>query len=271
MKRLSSIRLVVVMLCIFSCMATLMYNICFAQQNNEGMNLLPLSTNPVSGVVIQTTMQRSINWEQKEYSTTEGIKVLMQVVTDAHTDPDKRADALSKLSNFGPWLHNTDNIPELIMAYSLCTDRVEKGRLISCLALSDDRRTLPLLTKYYSEAANDVARAQGAYSLAKWNIRRGVSGLISLLESRELINGRLKLANNVRKTLQRLNLQKGWGIPGKDILLKVNEVGSDVSDDQKMVLYAEEVKKWFAENKHRFPEWKAGDPLPKIEQKDKSD
>ena len=58
-----------------------------------------------------------------------------------------------------------------------------------------------------------------------------------------------------------MNHQKGWGFPTKDIQ-KAIEARGDLSLDEMQVLYIAEIRKWFAENEHRFPEWKPGDPRP---------
>ena len=109
---------------------------------------------------------------------------------------------------------------------------------------------------------SDVARFQGAYALARWNIRQGVRALINLLESGEVGPEGQRFSNEVMKVLQLLNSQENWGLSENEIAQKIGESGSGLNRDQKSALHIAEIKKWFAENENRFPDWKPGDPLP---------
>jgi hypothetical protein len=62
-------------------------------------------------------------------------------------------------------------------------------------------------------------------------------------------------------TFRGLNKRKGWGCPEKEIRTSL-EQRSDLGPEERAVLWLQQVKRWFAENEHRFPAWKLGDPLP---------
>jgi hypothetical protein len=64
------------------------------------------------------------------------------------------------------------------------------------------------------------------------------------------------------------NARKGWGFPEEEVRMALKD-RTDLDDDQKAAAYIAEIKKWFAQNEHRFPDWKPGDPLPKINRKEK--
>ncbi len=100
--------------------------------------------------------------------------------------------------------------------------------------------------------------------MARWNIRSGVSKLINLLESRHVGPQGQRFGNEVMKVVQGLSEHNGWGLPEGEILRRIMESRSDLNQDQKIGLHVVEIKKWFAENEERFPDWKPGDPLPEI-------
>jgi hypothetical protein len=61
--------------------------------------------------------------------------------------------------------------------------------------------------------------------------------------------------------LEDLNDLKDWGFPITDVKEEVEEIEDFKA---RYATYRERWKEWFAENKQRFPDWKAGDPLPEV-------
>lgn len=229
-----------------------------AQPNDTKRPVLPLSPIPVLRPKVDDAISRSINWKQSEYQVSDAIQVLVEVIANAQSELPERRMALQSLGTLGSALRNTDAVVELMAQYEKVTDAEEKRLLVGCLAVSNDARALPLFARFLEDATEDVSRFQGAHALARWNVRSGVAGLIKLLDSREVGPEGQRLANEVLKVLQHLNRQKGWGMNEERILQKVNmrKTGSH------QVEYVAQLKNWFSDNMHRFPDWKPGDQLP---------
>ncbi|MGB2984910.1 MAG: HEAT repeat domain-containing protein [Phycisphaerae bacterium] len=204
----------------------------------------------------------TVPWQGRDYPAADGINVLMEVIANPATDPLVRANALGKLGRLASWLPNTNRIPELIALYDTLRERGEKGELLLTLMYSDDPRTLPLFVKVLDKEQDNTLRLLAAHGLAKWNVRRGVVELLPLFECTEPL-GLRTVRDGVAGTFRGLNRRKGWGCPEEEIG-KSMESRPDLDEDQRRGLYIAEVKKWFEENKHRFPDWKPGDPLPKV-------
>lgn len=214
------------------------------------------------------------DWEGRQYGTSEGIQVLMRVVTDAGTDREERAKALERLSTLWPWLRNTDRIPELIALYDTLTGREEKLGLLGCLTRSEDPRGVPLFARVLQHEKDDRVRLFAAIALAQWNVRRGVGELVAGLDSDEVFPqpvyspyGR-KIGDIVLGDFLSKSRDKGWGFPDEEIRKSIETQGG-LGEGKRKALYIAEmkaaVKKWFAENEDRFPDWKPGDPLPAAE------
>jgi len=263
MTRLSVVRM---MLTVSYVLCSTPSNLCrLSAAEGEGSDLkqLPLSPAPAAGVVVKRNLPATIDWESREYQTSDGIPVLLTVIMDDRTDPTKRANALVKLGNLGPHLQGTNHVPALVTVYARLNKQDERRALIGCVAGSDDPRGLPLFAAVLSDAPDEIARFQAAYALARWNIRQGVCALIGLLESRTVgPQEQFLLSDNILRVLQLLNVQKGWGRPDQEILERIGESETGLTEDRKVALYVEEIKKWFEANKDRFPDWKPGDPLP---------
>jgi len=198
----------------------------------------------------------------------------MRAITDGHTDPDERAKALEKLATLWPWLRNTDRIPELIALYDTLTGREEKRGVLGCLTRSEDPRGFPLFARVLQHEKDDMVRLFAAIALAQWNVRRGVAELVARVDSDEVFPqpvyspyGR-NIGDIVLGDFLSKSRDKGWGFPEEEIRKSIEaQVGLD--EAKMKALYIAEmkaaVKKWFAENEHRFPDWKRGDPLPAAE------
>ena len=111
-------------------------------------------------------------------------------------------------------------------------------------------------------------RLSAAKGLSGWNVRRGVATLVELLESEGVLPNPTRMPyvrDNASEFFRNANARKGWGFP-EDETRKSIMSRTDLNDDEKAAHYIAEIKKWFATNEHRFPEWKLGDPLPKVEE-----
>jgi len=231
---------------------------------------LPLCPVPAAGVIAHRTIPSTIEWEGREYEASEGIEILMRVITDDRTDPEKRASAFAGLGTVAPRLQDTDHIPELVALYERLTQQDEKRAVIGCVAESNDRRGLPLFTKVLLDATDESDRFQAAYALAHCNVRQGVRALIDLSQSHELERERPGMRDAIVKVLQALNREKRWGRPDLDILQRINNGEIQWTEAEKLSQYIAELKKWFLENEHRFPGWELGDPLPEVENADEA-
>jgi len=251
---------------VFSFMALLGCDICLAQATHAPGDVLPLSPALAPGANVHREVPRTVQWEQREYSPSEGLELLMRIIMDPEALPQKRANALQALSPFGHKLRNTDHIPELIALYDTFADEGDRRRLVGTLAWSEDPRVLPLFARCLKEARDDLSRWGCADVLARWNIRQGVSVLIDLSESAKLgpERGGQSFTDAPMGTVLGLNRDKGWGLPDVEIVEGIDKIKPRVNDEERRVLFRAEVKKWFEANKDRFPDWKPGDSLPVV-------
>ncbi|UCC32079.1 MAG: HEAT repeat domain-containing protein [Phycisphaerales bacterium] len=270
---LSTILRVVVVLLVVSSAALHSSDLCPAQRDNEEGNVLPLSTVyvPQPGHSRHKTFHTTVNWEGRQYGTSEGIRILMRVITDEGTHPDERAKALESLGTLWPWLRNTGHIPELIALYDTLTAREEKLGVMRCLIRSEEPRGLPLCMNVLDKEKDSFVRLAAAGCLAKWNVRRGVTELVARLDSDEVFPQPFyspygpNIGDNVLGNFLSRSRDRGWGFPEEEIRKSI-EAQTGLDEAKMKALYVAEmkaaVKKWFAENEHRFPDWKPGDPLP---------
>jgi hypothetical protein len=155
---------------------------------------------------------------------------------------------------------------ELAKLYDVASESEKYGILI-CFKASDDPRGIPLFMHVLDGEKNMKLRLSAAGALAHWNIRRGVAELVNLLESKDMLSQPARMPyvrDNALDLFETKNSVKGWGFPAEDIRKSI-EGGLGLEREQFVALYTAEIKKWFAENDHRFPDWKPGDPLPAIE------
>ncbi len=69
--------------------------------------------------------------------------------------------------------------------------------------------------------------------------------------------------DNALDLFETKNRLKGWGFPDQEIR-KAIEGRAGLDREAFVASYTAEIKKWFAENERRFPDWKPGDPLPEV-------
>jgi hypothetical protein len=221
----------------------------------------------VSGATTIRPLYSTVEWEGKEYDAREGTVVLMQVIVDARTDASRRVKALERLGR----LRNTDTTEQLVALYDRVTEREERLETIRCLISSEDPRGFSLFMQVLEDEKDPLVRIFAAVALAQWNIRRGVAELMGVLdECRVDASADRTACNEAAKGFLSLNARKGWGFPEERIRQEIL-ARPDVSDEEMSALFVVEMKKWFAENERRFPDWKLGDPLPKVTPRERDD
>lgn len=235
---------------------------CIAEGETGEKRVLPLSTAyvPVPGEAAGKMLYTTVEWGEHEYQAQEGTTVLMKVIVDAATDSSVRAKALERLSR----LRNRDTTPQLLSLYDDLREAEEKAWLLRCLTSAEDPRGLPLFARVLEQETDDTVRMVAAFSLAQWNVRRGVEELVGLLDSGAPTaqTDRMKYdLDTVINVFATENRRKSWGFPFEKVAKSIGE-RTDLADEQKASLLASEIKKWFSENKDRFPDWNLGDPLP---------
>ena len=247
---------------------------------------LLLSSESVTGPTIRR-LRTSVQWNDREYDVDSGIDVLMNVIRGPEVPLWGRGSALAGLAMLGTQLQGRACMQELAKLYDAATVS-EKGGILLCFLVSDDPRGLPLFVAVLDKEQDNTLRYGAASALVRWNVRRGVAELIHLFESTELPSGRFYpvIGDRARGLFQKLNDRKGWGFRDEEIRGAIDtRLGIDREalkrwesldeETRKSIeaqtqglrekfdaLYFAEIRKWFAENEHRFPDWKPGDPLP---------
>jgi hypothetical protein len=196
----------------------------------------------------------------------------MEVIRDdeQRARPWNAATALTGLAMLGPKLRGHSCLEELA---KLCgsASASEKRGILTCFITSGDPRGIPLFTRALNNELPIDLRLTAARGLAAWNARAGVGGLIELLESSELVQhlaGTPIVGHNALQTFRTYNDRKGWGFSENEWWKAIDD-RADLNEDEKRALYNAEIdkeikriKKWWTENKDRFPDWKPGDRLP---------
>jgi len=230
-----------------------------------------MSTDSVGGHTLQPLLT-SVRWKGREYGIEEGIDLAMSVVRCPRESAGNwnAATALGELANLGPHLKGRPCLDELARLYDHA-QLPEKQIILTCLFASGDPRGIPVFIRTLEKEQNVKLRLRAAGALAQWNIRRGVAELVDLLESKEklLLPGGLMpyVRDKALDLFRTKNRLKGWGfVDHGDEIAESIVSRTDINDDDKRALYFAEmkaaIKKWFAENEDRFPDWKLGDPLP---------
>ncbi|MGB2984912.1 MAG: hypothetical protein WBE26_03435 [Phycisphaerae bacterium] len=204
-----------------------------------------------------------IRWKDQEYEVDAGIDSLMDVIRDRATDASERYAAIGRLSLLHTQLRDKKCIEELMDVYPTVDRWQEKTAILGCLIGSEDPRVLPLLYKVLNTEKDPVLRFGAADGLAQWNIRFGVKGLIALFPSSVKIGDR-RLGYEAFVLFNRKNKLKGWGCPAEEIRAAIADLG-DQAEEQSAKAVVERYRNWFEQNKHRFPDWRPGDPLPEID------
>ncbi len=239
----------------------------------KGPDSLPLSIDTVTGATARP-VRTQVEWDGREYDVESGIDVLMSAIRDPEKSAEEHELALLGLAMLGRQLQSHPCLDELATLY----DRgkcLEKSIILTCFLGSRDPRGIPVFFRTLDNEEYMKLRLSAASGLAGWNVRRGVAQLLDLLDSREVIRSRMPyVRDNAMRTFRLQNIRKGWGFPDdKESAEWPPDVmpPPDVAARLKPRPTVEEIKKWFAENEHRFPDWKLGDPLPTNGEGDKDD
>ena len=226
---------------------------------------LPISAESVSGYPSRP-VRASIKWDGEEYDVETAIDVLMNVIRDPETARHERELGLIHLTMAGKHLRGDPCLRELETLYDKA-GQLEKLTILRCFLGSRDPRSIPVFTRVLDNEKNMKLRLAAASGLAGWNVRRGVAELVGLLESKDTLPQPARMPyvrDNAQESFRNVNARKGWGFPFEEVGQSIGQ-RTDLSADEKGSLFVAEINKWFAENEHRFPDWKLGDPLPEIE------
>lgn len=236
--------------------------VAFGLSEPEAADRLPLSKEPVAPRTVRKLPER-VQWQGRDYNVETGIEVLMGVVQDATQTEDEQHRALLGLAMLRQRLEGRPCLEELAKHYENASE-LHKGAILVCLQGSEDPRGIAVFMRALQEEQNIKLRLWAAEALANWNIRRGVREMVSLTESDAIVPppSRMPFArDNALDSFSKCNARKGWGFPEEEVRKSI-EARPGLDRVQFVALYAAEIKKWFAENEHRFPDWKLGDPLP---------
>lgn len=233
--------------------------------NGRGLDRLPLSAESVTSVTVRP-VRTSVKWKDREYDVDSGIDVVMTVVRDPEQSAHERELALIQLAMLRTQLKGRPCLDELGRIYDNA-EGLEKDLILTCFLGSRDPRAIPVFARTLDNEQCMKLRLPAASGLGGWNIRRGVAELVKLLESKEKLPQPARMAyvrHNASESFRNANARKGWGFRYEETAQSIG-IRTDLNDDEKGALHIAEIKKWFAENEHRFPDWKLGDPLPKVE------
>ncbi len=258
--------------------------------NGQVLDQLPLSAESLTGATVRP-VRTSVKWKGREYDVNSGIDVVMSVFLGPDASVRERSLALTQLAMLMTQLKGRPCLDELGQLYENASQPDKHGILL-CFKASGDPRGIPVFNRTLDKEQDNSNRLSAASGLARWNIRRGVAELIHLFESTKLPSGRFYpvIGDRARSLFQKLNDRKKWGFPDEEIRKSIESelVGFDREEFKKrwefgdeetrkslesraqvprekfLALYIAEIKKWFAENEHRFPEWKPDDPLPEV-------
>ncbi len=247
---------------------------CGEAPSEKDVDRLPLLVESVDGPA-RRPLSTSVKWDGRQYDVESGIDVLMGVVRNRDKSGNERHYALMRLVMLDWQLKGRPLLGELVGLYDESGDL--KGGILLCLMVSDDPRGIPVFVRTLDKEKDLKLRLRAAGALAHWNIRRGVAELVRLLESPEEMPQPSQLfyvRDDAMRTFRLTNMRKGWGFPDdKESAEWPPDVvpPPDVAARLKPRPTVEDIKKWFAENEHRFPEWKLGDPLPEVTPNDKTE
>lgn len=237
-----------------------------AEPNRTRANALPLSATDVTGSTVRNP-PTATQWEGREYGVREGLDVLMRVVRDPNESEKRRGLALIDLQVLGTNLRAHGCLDELAEIYDSAHE-LHKKMILTCFKGSGDSRAIPVYIRTLEHERNIGLRLSAASGLAHWNIRSGVAEIVKLLDSEEPMPPPSHLyyvRDNAMRNFRLTNIRKGWGFPDdKDSAEAPPDMvpPPEVAARLRPPPTVEEIKKWFAENEHRFADWKLGDPLP---------
>ena len=235
---------------------------CGEPPTQEGSDKLPLLMASVNAQAARR-LRTSVEWKDAKYDLDSGIDVVMSVVRDPEESAQERELALIQLAMLRTQLKGRPCLDELGRIYDKA-EGLEKDLILICFLGSRDPRAIPVFVRTLDNQKNMKLRLSAASGLAGWNIRRGVAELVDLLDSKEVLPEPARMPyvrHNASESFRNANARKGWGFHYDETAQSIG-IRTDLNDDQKIALHIAEVRKWFADNKHRFPDWKPGDPLP---------
>ncbi len=212
------------------------------------------------------TKDEEVSWQGKRYPAREAVDVLMKVALEPGS-VNGRSLALHRLERIAGQLRDTERVPQLVELYERVTGRSEKVHLLFCLAESRDARALPLFAEILETRQEEYLRLPAAYGLAVWNVRRGARQLIELLSVKQTESPILYpgiIGDEAARLVSRLNYWKSWWAPEAALQAAAEARARPEVHDEVLDSCHAELKKWFAENERRFPDWKRGDPLPQV-------
>ncbi|MBU0719355.1 MAG: hypothetical protein KJ749_14000 [Planctomycetes bacterium] len=185
---------------------------------------------------------------------------------------EDRESALLQLGMLRTHLNGRPCLDELRRRFD-DAGKLEKKIILTCFTGSHDARAIPLFVHVLDKEKDMKLRFSAAGGLAQWNVRRGVAELVNLLDSNEVLAQPAPMPyvrDNAMRTFRLTNMRKGWGFPDdKESAEGPPDVvpPPDVAARLKPPPTVEDIKKWFAANEERFPDWKLGDPLPEVDDK----
>lgn len=233
------------------------------ETGREQLRTLPLSTEYV-GTYSRNDPPTTVSWEGRVYDAADAIRVLMDVAGNMEASIWQRERALDFLQVFEYRLRGRKCIEDLLRLYSELPTGLEKAAVLACLSASEDPQAIPMFHMVLAVEKDHVLRLFAASGLAKWNIRAGVEELIRLLECGRSLQGRLHytVRGEASSVLMDLNCPKAWGFPYNEVMDSAR--GSTENRVQIRGMLINRWEEWFRKNEHRFPDWKLGDPLPKV-------
>lgn len=238
------------------------------QPKGGGATQLPLTVESLNGDEARQ-LPTSVQWRDREYDITGGIDVVMTVIRDSVQSYSDRHQALVELERLGRHLKGRSCMDELAAIYDSAGEL--KRAILICFKASEDPRAIRAFLRVLDNESDIKLRLSAAGGLAQWNVRRGVAELVGLLDSDAEVPQPSRMPyvrDNALDLLRTKNRLKGWGFRDEEIWKPI-ESRTDLNAQEKADLYVAqakaEIKKWWQENEHRFPDWKLGDPLPLIE------
>jgi len=214
-------------------------------------------------------LQTTVRWEGHEYDVVTGIEMTMNVMRRAGESSHRRELALIQLAMLRTQLNGRPCLDELATMYDNA-NTLQKQLILTCFLGSRDPRAIPVFVHALEKEQNMKLRMVAASGLAGWNVRRGVAELVQLLDSdREMPQPSqlFYVRDNAMRAFRLTNIRKGWGFPDdKESAEWPPDVAPppDGAGGLKQQPTVEEIRKWWSENKHRFPDWQPGDPLPEV-------
>jgi hypothetical protein len=187
----------------------------------------------------------------------------MAVIQDRTTVSVERAMALDRLGVLSIHLRAHRCVDDLVELYPTLEKTEERFGLLQCLVKSQDSRALPLLYRAATGDKDPLVRSVGAAGLATWNVRAGARQLIELFVL-DAPGPRGALGWEAVIAFDSENSRRGWGLP-KELADRADASLQGLSDAELRQELQRRYRDWFEQNKDRFPDWKAGDPLPEVE------